>query len=219
MLVSVGFAYALLAVASTAGQHPLSERQPQCAAGTVIHNATGCTSAGNYASPSASSPAACCALCAANATCFAWTFHPSGADIGACDLTTVPRVVTNPDTKAATCGCRTADCSPAPPAPPGPCEPVVRPPRPTPAPLPPGITKQPHIISMLIDGALRTRNLLLSSTCPDANTATGNSAPLLVLVFPFRGGSPHLLCKSACSSPAGLQSGLPTIPPTLLIGP
>lgn len=128
----------------------------QCAAGTTIHQASGCTAHGHYLESAAASADDCCAQCTRNASCMAWTFH----DKTACNLGTANDVkVSTSDTKGSICGCRVAGCpgaspaprpSPSPPGPPVTCESVFRPAKPTPVPLPAGKT-QPHFVTVLVD--------------------------------------------------------------------
>jgi len=120
-----------------------------CAAGIEVHNHSGCTANGHYLATTATVPSDCCAKCASDSLCNAWTFHAAGERLSPCYLATVPKVATNSGTASATCGCRSKGCT-APPPPPAVCDPVKRPPKPTPAPLPPGKT-QPHIVTVLVD--------------------------------------------------------------------
>ena len=131
---------------------------PVCAAGTVVYNSSGCTTAGHYAETAAATPDDCCAQCAANVTgCAGWTWHASssatwhassaahGGGVGTCDLSNAPKLkhgVAN-----AVCGCRFAGCAAAPVA----CTPPYRPPVAARVPLPAGIARQPHLISILVD--------------------------------------------------------------------
>ena len=113
-----------------------------------LHNNSGCTSAGHYQATKSTGPDACCALCANQTRCMAWSFHAGGAD---CYLATDPRLAT-PVTDT-TCGCRHAGCSPGPPPPPPApvkCIPPQRPPQPKLFPLPPGKVA-PHIVTVLVD--------------------------------------------------------------------
>ena len=87
--------------------------------GFEIHNRTGCTAAGDYASRKEPSKEACCSACASQSKCQAWSFHAGAAE---CLLATNPKLATNPSTADTTCGCRRAGCLPAPPPPPGPCK-------------------------------------------------------------------------------------------------
>ena len=129
---------ALHLVAAVAAEGPPLE---QCAAAGIIHNHSGCSAAGHYASSNESSAAHCCARCAAEAQCAAWTWHS-----GPCYLTVKPKVATNSGTAEAVCGCKRPDCA----ALPVKCKPVYRPPKPRRLPLPPGKT-QPHFVTVLVD--------------------------------------------------------------------
>ena len=129
--------------------HAGSSGSGACAAGTVVYNNSGCTTAGHYAETNATSADDCCAQCAADAKCFGWTFHPfsGGVDVdvgGKCDVSDKPNLKIG--VAGATCGCRTDDCSST-----STCKPVPRPTASTRVPLPPGITSPPHIVSILID--------------------------------------------------------------------
>lgn len=120
-----------------------------CAAGTVIHQDTGCTAGGFQGNLTAAAPEICCGLCAANASCNAWTFHPPQT----CLVVATPVVVKRAETQGLTCGCRLASCGATPPTAPTPqppCDPVKRPAAPKLRPLPPGSTR-PHFVSFLID--------------------------------------------------------------------
>jgi hypothetical protein len=116
-----------------------------CSAAALMNN-TGCTAA-KYAEPHAPSAGACCALCATDTKCQAWTFHHGGA----CYLSDTPQCR---PVVGAVGGCDVSNprcfAHPSPPDP-GVCQPVVRPPAPTPAPLPVGIKKAPHFISIIVD--------------------------------------------------------------------
>jgi hypothetical protein len=121
---------------------------------------TGCT-ASKYSEPPAGSADGCCALCAADSRCKAWTFHP-GHPEGSCYLSETPHCRS---VQGATGGCDPTDshCRSGPSPNPGTCEPVLRPPTPAPAPLPPGIKTAPNIVSILVDDLgfddLRSHNL------------------------------------------------------------
>lgn len=129
-----------------------------CAAGAVVYNETGCTTAGHYVETSAINADDCCAQCGSDARCLGWTFHEptlvvdgttlllaSGNNNGTCDMSDQPRVKHGVD--GATCGCRTANCEPAPAS----CLPVPRPGPSQRAPLPPGIAHPVNLVSILID--------------------------------------------------------------------
>lgn len=113
----------------------------------------GCTTAGNYVGLSnLSSADDCCAACAANATnygCYGWTFHQPGTiskkNVSMCYLSTHPR--RKAGVKGATCGCRNQDCTGAAST----CRPIYRPPLAQRTTLPPGIKRQPNIVSVIID--------------------------------------------------------------------
>ena len=119
--------------------------------GFEIHNRTGCTAAGDYASRKEPSKEACCSACASQSKCQAWSFHAGAAE---CLLATNPKLATNPSTADTTCGCRHPGCSPQP-QPAATCEPVLRPPKPTRIPLPAGKT-QPHIVTILVGTIIRS---------------------------------------------------------------
>ena len=106
---------ALLAVASSPG-----ERLAACA----VMNATGCTMS-PYTTPTVADAAACCAACASDPKCEAWTFH--GAHKGGCyiDSKVDCRAVAS-----AVGGCKKPPChsGPPPPGPPGPPPPPAPPP-------------------------------------------------------------------------------------------
>ena len=136
--------------------HALSTASKDQGQSCTMHqwNSTGCTTAGNYVGLSnLSSADDCCAACAANTTsygCFGWTFHEAGTiaseNVSMCYLSTHPR--RKPGVKGATCGCRNQDCT-AEPTPT--CRPIYRPPSPQRTPLPPGIKRQPNLVSVIID--------------------------------------------------------------------
>jgi hypothetical protein len=103
-------------------------------AGWDVHNASGCTAAGNYSWMQVNTVTACCAACAneSGSKCVAWSFHASSS---ACSLAARAKLATNPGTAGTTCGCRHKGCSgtappsppsppptPSPPGPPVPCE-------------------------------------------------------------------------------------------------
>ena len=135
----------VIAAAAAAAPAP----PPACRAGPPRQD-TGCT-ASKYAEPHAADADACCALCAGSldGKCQAWTFH-GGNQSSSCylseaaDCRPVPGAIGGCDPASAKCGKG-----------PGPdphkCEPVLRPPSPAPAPLPAGIKKAPHLISILVD--------------------------------------------------------------------
>jgi hypothetical protein len=66
----------------------------ECAAGTVVHNHSGCTAAGHYLATTTITAADCCALCANQSACQAWSFHGSSAAISPCYLASNPKVST-----------------------------------------------------------------------------------------------------------------------------
>eukprot|EP00040_Diaphanoeca_grandis_P035337 m.221881 g.221881 ORF g.221881 m.221881 type:complete len:651 (+) comp33356_c7_seq1:26-1978(+) len=137
-----------LAICSVSIASSSSSRVPpplsQCTSGTVVHNNSGCTTAGHFAETAAVSAADCCAQCSNFSQCVSWTFHaPNKCDLGS--SAGVKIGVPN-----ATCGCRFPGCGQGPPPPPVQCEPVYRPPKPTLVPLPAGKTK-PHLVSVLVD--------------------------------------------------------------------
>jgi arylsulfatase B len=123
-----------------------------CAAGTIIHNDTGCTASPSHTNLTAASIAACCTTCSTNATCASWTFFPAGhhlgrRDVGTCLVSADPQTVKTAATIGLTCGCRYAGCTPAPVQ----CDPIPRPRKPVLQPLPPGQTFRPHFVTLLID--------------------------------------------------------------------
>ncbi len=104
-----------------------------------------------YATPPSADGVACCALCAADSRCVAWTFHNGSrsktASGGTCYLSDHADCRPVPGASGG--------CDPAHPscqgADPHRCEPVQRPPAPKLAPLPTGIKTAPHLISILVD--------------------------------------------------------------------
>lgn len=118
----------------------VSASSDMCA--TSMRPGSGCTKDGHYSQISTDSAGDCCAQCMADTNCQAWTWRPDKS----CYFSTKPSIATNPDTKTATCGCRQADCQPAPVA----CEPVKRPGKAQRVPLPPGKVP-PHIVTVLVD--------------------------------------------------------------------
>ena len=126
-----------------------------CAAGAVVYNDTGCTTAGHYVETSAIDADDCCGQCGSDERCFGWTFHEPTLAVGTaletpdnsgkCDMSDQPRV--KHGVAGATCGCRTADCEPAPTS----CVPVPRPGPSERAPLPAGISQPVNLVSILID--------------------------------------------------------------------
>jgi hypothetical protein len=110
---------------------------------------TGCT-ASKYAEEPAASAGACCALCSRDKDqCQAWTFHPQNASGGSCYLSDTPHC-RSVDGAVGGCDPSNVLCHKGPGPDPHACQPVIRPPAPVPAPLPHGVRKPPHLVSILV---------------------------------------------------------------------
>lgn len=106
------------AAVSTSASSPAPPKM--CSTGGA--NNTGCTM-GHYAAPVVSDAGACCAQCASDAKCEAWTFHGSPTTAGACYLDTAADCRS---VGGAVGGCKKTPChtGPPPPPPPPPPKPV-----------------------------------------------------------------------------------------------
>jgi hypothetical protein len=121
---------------------------PKGCNGWDIHNASGCTAAGNYSWRQVENATACCDACVDESQCMAWSFH-EGSSV--CNLGRQPKLAKNAGTAGTTCGCRHKGCPPGSPPPPVPCKPVYRPPPAKKVSLPPGLKTPPHFVTVLVD--------------------------------------------------------------------
>ena len=137
MLLGLGFAWFATAAADVAAL-------PTCP--THIYTDRGCTHKNFTTHTSIPSPEACCALCFAlpNATCRAWTYHPSHET---CETAPYPTIVLGKDKVS---GTFVPTLPPSPqPGPPGSVP--TPPPIPIPVPKPPAGSGQPNIVLFLQD--------------------------------------------------------------------
>jgi len=128
LLLGVARVVAASGGGATAAATAAAGAPPMCASGGAGMNGTGCTMS-PYSKPKAASADACCALCAADERCAAWTFH-TGSSMGSCYLDTAAdcRKVGG----GAVGGCKSSPCRVGPPPPP----PAPPPPPPKPVPFP-----------------------------------------------------------------------------------